>query len=86
MHRPLILVCDIKTSLSVRLSVTRSTIEADVWIWTHIISSGEVIATGKKETILAAQVAAQHAHESWQYRNRSQLGFTTHSYSWKEVE
>jgi hypothetical protein len=89
MHQHLILVCDITVtkSLSVRLTVTRNAIEADVWVWTYILHSGESIANGTAETRLAGQVAAQRAHESWLHMNRKRLSIPARvPYHWEVVE
>jgi hypothetical protein len=89
MQQHSVLVCDIAvtTSLSVRLTVTRNAIAAEVWIWSHILHTGEAIASGAAETRLAAQVASQRAYEAWLHRNRKAFTIPNKaSYNWKEVE
>ena len=81
------LVCDIevKPLLSVRLTVSPST--PDAWIWTFILHSGNIVASGKTDTRLAAQVASQRAHEYWLHKNRKQFNIPIRvSYNWKEAE
>ena len=86
MHQLSILVCDIEvtSSVSVRLTVSPS---AETWIWSYILHSGEVIASGNTPTRLAAQVASQRAHEHWLHLNRERFSIPAAVfYNWKEVE
>lgn len=85
-----ILVCDlaVSSSRSVHLTVShRSTVDGDAWIWTCILHTGKVMANGRADTILAAQVAAQHAHELWLHRNRKFFSVPSNpSYKWVEIK
>jgi thiamine biosynthesis protein ThiC len=52
-----------------------------------MLSTGEAVANGVAETKLAAQVAAQRAHEAWLHRKRNSFDIPTRfSYDWEEVE
>ena len=88
MQKHPILFCsvDVSQSHSVRLSVHHSTADADGWIWTSILHSGEIIASGRASTVIAAQIDAQRAHEHWLHVNRKLFSVPSRiSYCWEEV-
>jgi hypothetical protein len=73
-------------SCTVRLTASLSFADDESWNWTAQLNTGEVIASGKVYTRLAAQLAAQRAHESWLLHNGKRFSIPSRiSYHWEEV-
>lgn len=81
-------VCEITIaeSLSVRLTVRQTHIEPPTWHWTSYTHNGQSIGSGTMPSRLAAQVAAQLAHQSWIMRRRVQRPLPPVTYKWEQVE